>query len=298
MIASLKEINKRLTRLKSTHKITNTMKLVAISKIKKMQVRRQMINSYYNELIRLASMSGVVPDGSVELARPRKQVSKQIFLLVVTSDRGMCGGYNHILCRHVGAWVEEKKKQGLKIKAGFYGRKGYMLLREDSPDGRYFGGLSANPLYANAVNISTELQNIFREGEYDEIWAAYNTVKGEGIIIPNLTRILPIDAEEIEKEFSSKGYKKDERLLEPSAGELREIMARQIVDFKIYDILIKNADGEQSARAVAMDNATRNVEELIEKCVLLRNRTRQAVITKELIEITSGAEVLRSGGLS
>jgi len=297
-MASLKELNRRLGRLKGTRKITNTMKLVAISKIKRMQARQAVMNAYRAELIRIARVTGVVPDGTVSLAgRASGKVSK-IFLFVMTADRGMCGGFNHILCRSVSKWTKEMRKEGITVEMGLYGRKGRSLLCELSPSAVWYDGSSANPVYLDAAKIGAELQSRFTTGAFDEIWTAFNTVKPGGMVEPQISRLLPLNPDEIEEEFTQ-GDSADidtDRLREPCIRDIREMIAGQYLHFKLYSLLVRSADGEQAARAVAMDNATRNVDELIDNCILVRNRTRQSAITRELIEITSGAEVLRTGG--
>ena len=270
-MATLKELNRKVNRLKSTRKITNTMKLVAISRIKRMQARQVLINSYYKELIRIATATNILPDTSDWITGNNEGRLKK-FLLVITSDHGMCDGFNHILCTTVLKWVKEKA-ENKDTEIGFYGKKGYLMLKEFFPAAILYQGVTANPRYLDAVRIGTDLQKRFQIMGYSEIWIAYNIVKGKGSVIPVIKKILPIETDEVKKRITA-----------------------QYLYLKLYNLLVKNAEGEQTARAIAMDSATRNVDELIDKYIVMRNRTRQAVITKELIEVTTGAEVLRSGG--
>jgi len=284
-----KEYSVKLNRLQSTRKITNTMKLVSVNKLRKAQEAQRFCEAFGQEL---GTLGKEAADGLPEHVSPLAEVRDQvrgILLLVATSDRGLCGGFNNNLNRHVVRWLEEREKRSIPVMVSFYGRRGHTFFRNRVKVASYYAGLSMRPVYAGVMRISRDLQRYFTGRQCDEVWVAYNQLQATGLSKPVVEKLLP----------ARPGWKHEEDsptttpILEPCSAAVLARLIGQLTHLRLYGMLLHSAAGEQSARMVAMDSATRNIDGLIDTYTLLRNRARQAAVTKELIEILGGAEALK-----
>ncbi len=285
---SVKEYNVKLASLKNTRKMTRTMQMVSASKLRRAQ-NAQRSASFYAEQIRqlTARLAKSVGATTHPLLERREKVGKAL-LLVMTSDKGLCGGFNNNLCKFVERWAKENSGRFGQLDMSFCGRRGYMFFRRAVNVHTHYEGVTASPNFQQADRIARELSQLFIAGEYDEVYVASNTFKNALSQEPKLRKLLPVEPEFIE----GGDPLPTDYIFEPPARELLEELLPKAVTFQVHFALLENAAGEHGARMTAMDNATTNADKLFSRYTLLRNRARQAQITTEMIEIVSGAEAI------
>jgi F-type H+-transporting ATPase subunit gamma len=285
----IKEFNKKIVSLKNTRKMTKTMKMVSASKFKRAHKAQTSALDYANKLSGLmARLSGGSNDH--ELMKPKKKVQNAL-IIVFTSDKGLCGGFNNNLIRKVRSWVATNPQKLVKIESSFCGRRGYMSLRRTANLKKYYENVTVKPNFTDALTIANDVTAGFIKGEYDEVYLAFNRFDGPLSQVPVIEKLLPLDPASLNKpgvKVPSADYE-----YEPTQDELFAFLVPKFLNFKIYFTLLENAAGEHGARMSAMDKASQNTSDLIDRYTLLRNRARQAAITTELIEIISGAEALK-----
>ena len=206
------------------------------------------------------------------------------------SDKGLCGGFNNNLIKHMTRWLNIADQQVKNISLSFVGRRGWLFFRNRMPVAKLYEGAATHPTPGEAVHIAEDAERGFLDGTYDEVYLAYNHFVNPLSQTPVIKKLLPIEPHVIQA--AATGVNED-FLLEPAQHELLGTLLPQILNFEVYFALLENAAGENGARMTAMDSATNNANKMIKQYTLLRNRARQASITKELIEIVSGAEALK-----
>ena len=217
---------------------------------------------------------------------------QKILILVITSDKGLCGGFNNNLIRYVKSWVLERGSTLKSAEFSFCGKRGFMNMRKSVTVVKNYEDVVAKPVFSHAVSIGLDLAQSFQSKQYDEIYIAYNHFNSAMSQTPVVEKLIPFDSQSL-KNVPSKSLNTD-YIFEPQAAELFNFLVPKYLNFKIFFCLLENAAGEHGSRMTAMDKATENTGELIDKYILLRNRARQAAITTELIEIISGAEALKN----
>jgi F-type H+-transporting ATPase subunit gamma len=291
---SLKEYNVKLARLRNTRKMTKTMKLVSVNKLRRAQEAEKRAGRFAANVTDIMAQVGQA-DGEWEYAllTPRKAVGS-VLMLTITSDRGLCGGFNNTLIKAVAHWNGEQTARGRAVLISCCGRKGHTFFKSRARIERYYEEASAHPEFQGARRIGHELQAAFLSGRVDEVHLAYNMPKGMLSQTVTIERLLPIDPASL-RTTAGHGTAAGGRdgLLDPSRGELMEALLPRFICLKIYSALLSSAAGEHSARMRAMDQASSNADNLIKILTLQRNRARQAEITTELIEIVAGAEALK-----
>ncbi len=287
-MASIKEYNVKINSLKNTRKITKTMKMVSASKLRRAQEAQRNAHRYavrLNELI--ARLSASVHSGAHPLLKSADP-GKSAHIVVFSSDRGLCGGFNNGIIKYVTRWIQENKENYDSIDLSFCGRRGFAYLGKRFETRKHYEGVTPKPQFSVAGDIGMELCDLFTSGEYGEVYLAYNAFKSALSQEPTVRKILPIEPEEVEGGVPmSSDY-----IFEPEEKELLARLLPRSVFFKVYYTLLENSAGEHGARMTAMDNATKNASDLIDSNTLIRNRVRQAAITTELTEIVAGAEAL------
>jgi len=298
-MASLKDLRNRINSVKATRKITSAMKMVAAAKLRRAQEQAEAARPFAERMERmLASLSGSM---NLATGAPRLLAgtgSDQVHLLVVaTADRGLCGGFNTNIVRRARRLIDELLSQGKTVKILCVGRKGRDQLRrtyrqyiEDTIEG--IG--RRNVEFVEADRIATRLSEMFDGGEFDVATIVYarfrSAISNEVTVQQIIPAPLPEAAEVVEERPTGQPPALYE--YEPSEEAiLAELLPRNVA-IQLYRALLENAASEHGARMTAMDNATRNAGEMIDRLTLSYNRTRQAQITKELIEIISGAEAI------
>lgn len=286
---SNKEYNVKINRLKNTRKMTRTMKLVSMSKLIKAQDAQRRAKIYAERLTAL--ISGLAADHDITLNPLFRSEGhkKQALILLFTSDRGLCGGFNNNLIRGVNNWLTENAKNYDSVHFSYCGRRGQAYFRNRYTEKVNYVNVTARPDFITARQIGAELISAFLQREYHDVYVAYNHFRSPLSQVPQITKILPIEPkpELIQGQKMSTDY-----AFEPARDELLSFLIPKYVYFSIYFALLENSAGEHGARMTAMDSATKNTEDLIDRLTLMRNRARQAAITRELIEIISGAEAL------
>lgn len=288
---TLKEFNVKLTRLRSTRKLTKTMKLVSVNKLRRAQEAEKRVALISGRLSGVLGRLGpAIAEGEHALLTPRKSV-KHVMVLVITSDRGLCGGFNNNLIKAVALWSREQEANGRSVLMSFCGRRGYSFFRTRAKVERHYEDVMARPDYSQAHRIGRALQGAFTGRRVDEVYLAYNASQGTLSQKPLVERIVPLNMETLAA--VGEGRPAAGWLLEPSAEELLNNLLPRVVSLKVYTALLNSSAGEHSARMKAMEQASSNADTLIRQITLERNRARQAAITTELTEIVAGAEALK-----
>ena len=291
---SLKDLRSRIRSVKQTQKITSAMKLVAASKLRRAQEQAEASRPFAERMSdMLANLSASVAD--MEGAPPLLAGTgrDEVHLLVVaTADRGLCGGFNSSIARGARNRIRELRGAGKQVNVLCIGRKGRDMLR------REFGALIVDTIegigrrrleFAEAVGIGERLERMYEAGEFDVCTIVFNRFRSAISQILTFRQLIPVEPAKVDKETADARpvyeFEPDEQTI------LMELLPRNLA-VQIYRALVENAASEQGARMSAMDNATRNAGDMIDRLTLFYNRTRQAQITRELIEIVSGAEAL------
>jgi F-type H+-transporting ATPase subunit gamma len=291
---SLKDLKNRIDTVKSTRKITKAMQMVAAAKLRRAQEAAEASRPYTERFN--AVLAGLARAASGSEAAPRLlrgTGSEDTHLLVVmTAERGLCGGFNSSIVKLAKQKAEELKAKGKTVKILTVGKKGREQLRRDYAD-MFVGHVDLtevkNVTYPDAQGIANDILARFDAGEFDVATIYFNTFENVVTQIPTEWQVIPAKFDEVETESAESGYIYD---YEPSEEEVLATLLPQGVSTAIFAALLENSASEQGARMSAMDNATRNAGEMIDKLTIEYNRSRQAVITNELIEIISGAEAL------
>jgi F-type H+-transporting ATPase subunit gamma len=293
---SLKDIRGRIGSVRNIAQITRAMEMVAASRMKRAQDSILAARPYSDELEdalrRVAGAAGLSEDIDPLLAR---RPIRRAAIIVITTDRGLAGSLNANAVRSVLRWVSARASRGngdapVEIEAITVGRKGRDALRRAGvPIAAHFAQLGDRPSFADVTPIARLVTEDFLAEKYDEIDIAYSTFVSTLSQKPEVDRLLPVVQPEMEAEAEQTN---DEYLFEPSPEAVLSRLLPHYVAIGIYRAVLENNASEQSARMIAMRNSTDNANELIEDLTLVYNKTRQATITREMIEIASGAEAL------
>ncbi|RMD86521.1 MAG: F0F1 ATP synthase subunit gamma [Alphaproteobacteria bacterium] len=293
-MASLKDLRDRIASVRSTQKITKAMKMVAASKLKRAQEAAENARPYADQTARILAALGQAV--AAEETAPRLLVGTgrdDTYLVVVaTSERGLCGGFNTNIVRAARQRIARLLAEGKEVKILCVGRKGRAMLRREHGD-RIIDSMDLAGVrtlgFADAERIAERVRALFDEGAFDVALFFYARFKSALTQIPTEQQLIPVPLPEADA-TSALGDAIYE--FEPDEEDILAELLPLNVAVQIYRGLLENAASEQGARMTAMDSATRNAGDLIDRLTLQYNRTRQAVITKELIEIISGAEAL------
>ncbi len=291
-MAKLKEFNTKLKSLKNTQKITRTMKMVSVSKLRKAQQAQVQAKAYARQIEGMMSrIVASVEDAAHPLLKERAQ-AKKAHIIVVTSDKGLAGAFNINANKKVMEWIRNNRQHYEKIELSFAGKKGWQFFHKQFPVRMMYPNVTQNPNYLQTETIGRDLIRDFLSGQDDEVYITYNQFLSPLSQKTVFERILPVRPHEVFASSPAKHQYQIDYQFEPAQPVLLNYLIEQHIFFKIYFALLENSAGEHGARMTAMDNATNNAKELIGRYTLLRNRARQAAITTELTEIVAGAEAL------
>ena len=295
-MANLKDLRDRINSVQSTKKITSAMKLVAGARLKKAQTEAESSRSYVNKMQTIIDnvTSNINIDSAPEIIRG-KENDKTHLIVLMTSDRGLCGGFNTAITKLAKKKIKNLLNAGKIVKIFCIGKKGLDHLK------REFNELiiDSTPIstqkkidYEFAAKISNKILLMYQNEEFDVAHTVFSLFKSAIKQEAQLKQLIPVL--ESDENISNKDEKNDDAIYEyePEEEEVLKNLVPQNVAIQIFNGLLENAAGEQGARMTAMDNATRNAGELIDTLRLNYNRSRQAQITKELIEVISGAEAV------
>jgi F-type H+-transporting ATPase subunit gamma len=290
---NLRDIRTRIQSVIKTRQITQAMKLVAAAKLRGATDRALAAQPYQGTLRavlgRVSSGQGGGDDQNPLLRTP-EQV-KKVLLVLYTSDRGLCGGFNNVLMRRSLTWMAERRADGVEIEVRVFGRKGrdFCNVRQIKPTDAVLD-YARTPKMELVRPIADTAVRGFVEGEYDEVWVGYNLFKSAATQIPTFSRVLPLALDG--QGDGADGGESADYLYEPGAGQLLDSLLPLYLRTLFLQAFLDTEAGEFAARMMAMDAATRNAGELIKTLTLQYNRARQAAITTEITEIVSGAEAL------
>ena len=290
---SLKDLKNRIESVKSTRKITSAMKMVAAAKLRRAQEQAVAARPYAAAMARMMANLATSAQASGE-AMPTLITGtgrdENVLLLVVTSDRGLAGMFNGSVVREARRQIAALKRDGKSVSLFTVGRKGRDLLKREFPK-LMVGGIEdyarKKVSYSDAANVQAQLLAMFDAGQFDRAMVIYNQFKS-AISQPTVTeQLIPVPMPESTEVTGEAVYE-----FEPNAATILAELLPQSMGLAIYKVLMESVAGEHGARMTAMDNATRNAGDMINRLTLVYNRSRQAAITKELIEIISGAEAV------
>ncbi len=298
-MANLKELKNRITSVTSTQKITKAMQMVAAAKLRRAQEAAENSRPYAQRMERMiASVASNLP--SLDAAPPLVVGTGKDdvhLMVVVTAERGLCGAFNTNIVRTVRARARELKDSGKTVKLFCVGRKGQESLRRDMEDDivEYVTLRDVKQLsFADIRQVAEKISQMFADGEFDVCTVYFNAFKSVISQVVTDQQLIPVklpdpDAEADEDSVGLGGAIYE---YEPEENDLLGVLVPRNISVQIYRSLLESSAAEQAARMTSMDNATRNAGDMIDALTLTYNRTRQAIITKELIEIVSGAEAL------
>jgi len=289
-MASLKDIKKRIGSVKNTQQITKAMKMVSAAKLRKAQQAVLATRPYADKMNGIiANLMSQVNEVSHPLLQERPR--ERVLILLMTGDRGLCGGFNANISKTVEHFIRTNPEEFKQIDIAIIGRKGndYLKRRPGMNIVKVYENLTSDVNYQTAALLAEELATAYIEEKYDVIYLYYNTFKSVMTHIITRVQLLPVVMPESE-EGQSTGA---DYLFEPSPAEvLRQLLAKN-VEVQIFRAMLESRASEQGARMTSMDSATKNATEMIGKLTLMYNRARQAAITTELTEIISGAEAIK-----
>jgi F-type H+-transporting ATPase subunit gamma len=299
--ASLRDIRKRITSVRSTQKITKAMKMVAAAKLRRAQESILAVRPYATKTFEM--LNSLAQRTSKE-AHPllASRDPKRVEVVVFASDRGLCGAFNMNLIQRAERFLAEEKGRAEEIALSFFGRKGRDYFRKRKVNIRreyvnFFGRVD----YFLASRIGQELVRDYIDNRVDRIYLLYSEFRSAVQQRVVLRRLLPVASAESPEEGAAgdaktpgaPAFRGVDYLYEPSEGEILDRLLPMYVEVQVYQALLETVASEYGARMTAMENATNNASEMIDKLTLIYNKARQASITKELIEIVSGAEALK-----
>ncbi len=286
-MASLRDIRKRIKSVKNTRQITKAMKMVSAAKLRKAQDAVIAARPYAQTLDAVMAQLMAGQDGEPSLPLLSRRDVKKVELVVITSDRGLAGGFNSNVTRKALRFLTDAKQP---VEITTIGRKGNEFLRGRGYTIRKdYPGVLAKVTYERAREIAQELSNRFLAGEVDAVHVLNNEFVSAVAQVPVLAQLLPFEA----KAAVQKAASQVDFLYEPSGEAVLQKLVPQAIAVKIYRSMLESVAAEHAARMTAMENATKNAGEMISTLTLFYNRSRQALITKELMEIVSGAEALK-----
>ncbi len=294
---SLKALRIRINSVRSTQKITSAMKMVAASKLRRAQVQAEAARPYAERMERMLSELAASVAGNKAAPRLLVGTGKEDthLIVAVTADRGLCGAFNSNVGRAVRTLVQKLEREGRKVKIFCLGRKGRDFLRRDFAD-RIVGDVSFAGKrrigFADAEEIAVRITSMLNEGGFDVCTLVFNRFQSVMSQVTTEAQLIPAPPPEAAAAPEAGSAMRAMYEFEPDEETILARLLPRNLAIQIYSALLESAAGEQGARMTAMDSATRNAGDMINRLTLNYNRTRQANITKELIEIISGAEAV------
>ncbi len=294
----LKEVLLKINGIKKTKQITKAMNMVAASRLRGAQTKMEAFRPY---AAKFAEVLGSLAENAGEEAGPLlvpREEPKKVNIVLTASDRGLCGGFNANLIDKAKVLANEKMEQGMDVSFTCFGKKGRDWVRKKkfTIASEHLGVVGASFGFSVATNAGRSLTSGFLEGDYDEVYLIYAEFVGMAKQVPVINQLLPIPP--IEKSEEDEAKDEDapylaEHICEPSTDELLGVLLPKSIDVKIYSALLETSTSEHAARMMAMDNATKACNDMLENLQLVYNKARQAAITADLMDIVGGAEALK-----
>ncbi len=292
-MATLRDIKNRIKAVGNTQKITKAMKMVAASKLRKVQGRMLDLRPYADKMqeVLMSLAKGADREAHPLLAfRPRKTVE----VVVITSDRGLCGAFNTNILKAAQKYIDNCKKEGFEVSISTVGKKARDYFKRRGVTLRNSRvGISGNIRFPNAEEIANDVKENFINGTIDEVTVVYNAFKSMATQTVTVAKLLPLAPVEEGKEGSAPESPAADFIYEPSMEAIFDRLIPRNVDIQIYRALLESSAAEEAARMSAMENATKSCDEMVDKLTLQYNKARQASITGELMDIVGGVEALK-----
>jgi F-type H+-transporting ATPase subunit gamma len=292
----LKEVLLKINGIKKTKQITKAMNMVAASRLRGAQTNMEAFRPY---AAKFAEVLGSLADNAGEEANPLllpKEQPKKVNIVMTTSDRGLCGGFNFNLIEKAETLAKEKTEQGMDVSFTCFGKKGrdWARTQNETIDGEHIGVVGGSFGFNVAVNAGRELAAGFLGDDYDEVYIIYSEFIGMSKQVPVIKQLLPIPPiEKAEEQADEDAPYLAEHICEPSTDALLGVLLPKSIDVKIYSALLETSTSEHAARMMAMDNATKACNDMLDTLQLTYNKARQAAITADLMDIVGGAEALK-----
>ena len=285
-MSNLKDIRRRIQSVKSTEQITKAMKMVAASRLRRAQENIIASRPYALKMLEVLSSLALRTNPEAHPLLVTRE-PKKVDMIVVTSDRGLCGAFNSNILRKAEQFMAEHPDWGFSLH--LVGRKAVEYFKRREVNTRKVSlNILADVSFPHAIAIGNDVVQSYLEEEFDQVFTVYNEFKSaiqQRVIVEQLLPIKPMDISE--DDFAV------EYLYEPSEDMILEQLLPRHINFQVYRVLLESVASEHGARMTAMDAASKNAGEMIDKLTLLYNRSRQAAITKELMEVVSGAEAIK-----
>lgn len=290
-MANLADIKRRIGTVKNTRQITRAMKMVAAAKLRRAQDRAEGSHPYAEALKRtLGRVAAAAGDGVEHPLLTSHDEVKRVLLVVLTSDRGLCGAFNNNLLRQAGYFLEDQAKAGVEVELRTFGKKSRAFFTARNRDlTQATVDLKADQYQGLTEDLAELMSAGFASGEYHEVYLAYNEFVSVMTQTPTFKKVLPLTLDEAEEGGGDAGVEYE---YEPNGEELLNTLLPLQLQTTLLQAFFDSEAGEHAARMTAMDSATRNASDLIDSLTLEYNRARQAAITTQIIEIVSGAEAL------
>lgn len=289
-MASLRDLNRQINSVQNIAKVTDALQAVSAVKFRKAEARVTKARPYAENVEEMMRAIAASASGSTPMLAGRENVST-VAVATLTSDRGLCGGFNAQVLRRTMRFRQEQDANLLQVASG---RKAvaFFRFRRINLEETYTG-FTDTPTYEQAQEIGRDLTKLFQDEEADEVYLVYNRFVNAAVQTPVLTRLLPVAPETDESEEQDGNNIPFEFI--PDADTILKELVPKYVETLVWQALLESAAGEHGARMTAMKNATDNANELVDTLTLQMNKARQAQITQEILEIVSGAEALTSG---
>lgn len=295
-MASLKEVQQKISSVKKTRQITKAMNMVATSRLRGAQTAMESFRPYAEKFSEvLGNIADKAGGNASPLLTPRNEVNS-VNIVLMTSDRGLCGGFNVNLMEAAEKLMNEKVSQGIDVSFTNFGKKGRDRCRNNKVQitNEYLNVVGGKFGFNVASTSGQELIDGFLDGSFDEVYVVYATFQGIAAQPPVIKKLLPIPIiETAETDMDEDQPYLAEHIIEPSPNELLNEMLPKNVFIQIFNALLETSTSEHAARMKAMDNATKACNDMIENLTLAYNKARQAAITMELMDIIGGAEALK-----
>jgi F-type H+-transporting ATPase subunit gamma len=290
-MASLKDIKKRIGTVKNTQQITKAMKMVSAAKLRRAQEAVTAARPYADKMADVLSSLALREDADSHALLAERGKGKALVVLI-TGDRGLCGGFNTNISKTAERFIREKAKGFESYELLIVGRKGndYLKRRVGMEIAKVHENLVGGQVtYPVGALLGQEVIDLYRSADYDGVFLVYNAFQSAMTQVQTVTQLLPIVPKEVDE-----GTQVTDYIYEPNATEVLDEILPKHIEVQIFRSLLESAASEHGARMTAMDSASKNASEMIGKLTLQYNRARQASITKELLEIISGAESIKS----
>jgi F-type H+-transporting ATPase subunit gamma len=301
-MASIKDLKKRITSVKNTQQTTKAMKMVSAAKLRRAQEAIQNQRPYARRMGELIKLLTALNQGQVDSPLVHREIAdgmqRKCLLVVVTSDRGLCGGFNSNVIKAAQKWIAINKANYASIHLGFVGKRGYDFFKNKNFEkGPYFTEAGGKVTFEKAKSLGAELVGKYTSGEYDEIKFVFNEFKNAVLQLVQVEGFLPLSQDDFGEGAKSEPTLEEECcdfIVKPNTREVLEALLNRNFPIQAFRVLLESQASEHGARMSAMENATKNAGEMIRKLSIQHNKQRQAGITTQLLEIISGSESQKS----